>query len=63
MASVKEVQDVIMSVAGNPATGAVKQLAPEMARRIVELDSPKDEKPKAEKPKPETRVVEATEVR
>jgi len=63
MASEAEVLKVILDVAGHPDVGALKDLAPTMARRIVELDTPEVEKPRGKKPQFETRVEEVPEQR
>jgi hypothetical protein len=41
MATEKEIEKVILKVAGNPSSGAVKVLAPAMAAEIAKLDEPK----------------------
>jgi len=40
MATAKEIETVILSVAGNPVSGVVKQLAPVWAEEISKLDQP-----------------------
>ena len=57
MATKQEIIDAILSVAGNPATGVIKDLAGDFADAIVSLDTPvgKDAK--------ETRVVKVEETR
>lgn len=40
MATAKDIERVILEVAGHPSSGAIKDLAPVMARLIVELDEP-----------------------
>ena len=64
MANEKQIKDAILKAAGNPESGAIYALAPEMAKAVAELDSPSEpESPRAEKPKREIRVSEPTEVR
>lgn len=41
MATVKEIELVILQIAGNPSVGPVKDLAPQWAQAIAELDAPK----------------------
>lgn len=57
MATKEQIIDAILSVAGNPATGVIKDLAGDFADAIVSLDTPvgKDAK--------ETRVVKVEETR
>jgi len=54
MASHADVKKTILSVAGNPSSGAIFALADEWARAIVALDV---------EPVKETRVIEAAEKR
>jgi hypothetical protein len=61
MANEKDIKEAILKVAGNPESGAIHSLAPEMAKAIMALDELKS--PRAEKPKREVRVTEPTEVR
>jgi len=41
MATAKDIERVILKVAGNPSVGAVKDLAPVWAEEIAKLDEPK----------------------
>jgi hypothetical protein len=41
MATAKEIERLILKIAGNPSVGTVKQLAPVWAEAIVKLDEPK----------------------
>jgi hypothetical protein len=41
MATEKEIEKVILKVAGNPSAGGIKTLAPVMAAEIAKLDEPK----------------------
>ncbi|AUV61416.1 hypothetical protein phiPsal1_007 [Pontimonas phage phiPsal1] len=41
MATVKEIERIILKVAGNPSSGAIKSLAPVWAEEIAKLDEPK----------------------
>jgi hypothetical protein len=54
MATQAEIKKAILKVAGNPETGAIKELADEIARAIVALD---------DEPAKETRVLKAQEKR
>lgn len=54
MATHAEIKKAILKVAGNPESGAIKELADEMARAIVELDA---------EPTVETRVIKPSEKR
>jgi len=40
MASVKQIEEAILKVAGSPSVGAIKDLAPFMAEAIAKLDKP-----------------------
>lgn len=55
MATVAQVKRTILKVAGNPESGAIAQLAEEMAEAVVALD--------AETPAREKRVVSPAETR
>ncbi len=57
MASVEQVREAILKVAGNPDSGSVKALADEMARAVVALDAP------AVQPSKEKRVTHSAETR
>lgn len=57
MATVKQIQETILKVAGNPSSGSLVELAPTMARAIAELDAPPVEKVK------EKRVIDSSEIR
>ena len=49
MPSEKQIKDAILKAAGNPESGAIYALAPEMAKAVAELDSPAEpESPRAE---------------
>lgn len=41
MATAKEIEKVILKIAGNPDSGSVKTLAPVWAEAIAKLDEPK----------------------
>jgi len=41
MATAKDIERIILKVAGNPSSGVVKDLAPVWAEEIAELDAPK----------------------
>lgn len=41
MASAKEIENLILKIAGNPSSGAIKSLAPTWAEEIAKLDEPK----------------------
>jgi len=41
MATAKDIERVILEVAGNPASGALKDIAPAIAEEIAKLDAPK----------------------
>ena len=56
MASVEQVREAILKVAGNPDSGSVKALADEMARAVA-LDAP------AVQPSKEKRVTHSAETR
>jgi hypothetical protein len=43
MATEQEIKKVILRIAGNPSTGAIKELADEWAREIANLDAPAKE--------------------
>lgn len=53
MATEEQIKKAILKVAGDPESGAIKDLADELARAIVELDTPAKE----------TRVVTSKETR
>jgi hypothetical protein len=57
MATVKQIEETILKVAGDPTSGSLKSLAPIIARAIAELDAPLVEKVK------EKRVVDSSEIR
>lgn len=60
MATEHEIKQVILRVAGNPSSGAIKELAPVLAKAIAELD---EDSRKAKKPEREVRVIDAPETR
>lgn len=41
MATAKQIEQVILEIAGNPSVGSVKALAPVWAEAIAKLDEPK----------------------
>lgn len=41
MATAKEIEKVILKLAGNPDSGAIRTLAPVWAEAIAKLDEPK----------------------
>ena len=41
MATVKDIERVILKVAGDPSVGVIKELAPVWAAEIAKLDEPK----------------------
>lgn len=55
MATAKEIEKVILRVAGNPSVGAIKDLAPTWAEEIAKLDEPQTKRT--------TRVVGPEEIR
>lgn len=71
MATVDEIRNTILEVAGNPVSGSIVSLADDMARAVHLLDNPSAETPKKVKPargtvqqaEKETRVMEAVEQR
>ena len=60
MATHAQVKAAILKVAGNPESGAIRDLADAMAKAIVEIDAPEV---KEYKPVAETRVLKASEKR
>lgn len=60
MATEKEIKDTILKVAGNPDSGAIKELADSWAKAIVRLDEPVKEDSSLTT---EKRVTTADEVR
>jgi len=54
MATVSEIEYVILRVAGDPVSGVVKQLAPIWAEEIAKLDQPQKRSKRVVEPK-ETR--------
>lgn len=60
MATEQQIKEAILRVAGNPSSGAIKELAPALAKAIAELDG--DDR-KAKKPEREVRVIDAPETR
>lgn len=61
MPNEKQILKAILKVAGNPSSGAIAALAPEMAKAIAELDSPPEAK--ASGRVRETRVTGPVETR
>ena len=41
MATAKDIERVILKVAGNPTSNAIKDIAPALAEEIAKLDEPK----------------------
>ena len=41
MATAKDIERIILKVAGNPTSGAIKDIAPALAVEIAKLDEPK----------------------
>lgn len=41
MSTAKEIERIILKIAGNPQSGAIADLAPVWAQAIAELDEPK----------------------
>jgi hypothetical protein len=60
MATVGEIKETILRVAGNPSVGVLADLAEAMALAIVELDAPVV---RGKKPPIETRVTVVSEKR
>lgn len=60
MATSEEIRETILRVAGNPAAGAIVDMADELADAIAEIDSPPV---RGKKPDVETRVVGPSETR
>lgn len=70
MATKSEVRETILKVAGNPVSGAIRDLAEEMAEAIVALDAPAETfakvtaiKGSSQQRDKETRVLEPPEER
>lgn len=57
MATEKQIENVILELAGKPSSGIIKELAPKWARAIAALDNPPVQ---AEK---EKRVTNSSEIR
>jgi hypothetical protein len=57
MATKEQIIEAILKVAGDPAVGAIKDLAEDFADAIISLDAP------AQKETKEARVVKAEETR
>jgi hypothetical protein len=57
MATVEQIENAILQVAGNPDSGSLKVLAPIMARAVAELDDPPAQKAK------EKRIMHSSEIR
>jgi len=55
-----EIKEILLNAAGNPVSGAVKQIAEIQAQALYEAMNPT---PKAEKPKKETASIEPEETR
>jgi hypothetical protein len=60
MATISEIRETILRVAGNPSVGAIVDLADELAAEISALDSPPV---RGKKVSPETRVIGPLETR
>ena len=59
MATKEQIKKVILDIAGNPSSGAIKDLAETWANAIVDLDA----EVKTTAQSKETRVIKPTEVR
>lgn len=57
MATVEQIENAILKVAGDPSSGSLKALATEMARAVAELDNPPAQMAK------EKRVINSSEIR
>lgn len=57
MASIEQIRETILRVAGHPDSGVVKDLAEKWARAIAELDNP------ISQPEKEKRVLNSQEMR
>jgi hypothetical protein len=55
-----KVKSIILQVAGNPSSGAIAELADELAQAIIDIDKPEV---KNFNPVQETRIVEIKETR
>ena len=60
MATHAQVKAAILKVAGNPESGAIRDLVDAMAKAVVDIDAPEV---KEYKPVAETRVLKASEKR
>lgn len=60
MATHAQIKAAILRVAGNPESGAIRDLADAMAKAVAEIDAPEV---KEYKPVAETRVLKASEKR
>ena len=60
MATHAQVKAAILKVAGNPESGAIRDLVDAMAKAVVEIDAPEV---KEYKPVAETRVLKPSEKR
>lgn len=58
-----EIKKIILDIAGNPSSGAIKDLAPVWAQAIEEALAPKPAKIASVEKSKETRVTEVTETR
>jgi len=57
MATEKQIENVILELAGKPSSGIIKELAPKWARAIAEMDKVPTQEKK------ETRVTDSSEIR
>lgn len=60
MATQAQIKAAILKAAGNPESGAIRDLADAMAKAVAEIDAPEV---KEFKPVAETRVLKASEKR
>ena len=58
MATEKQIEDVILGLAGKPSSGIIKELAPTWARAIADMDKVPEVQEKKEK-----RVIDSEEIR
>ena len=58
MATEKQIEDVILGLAGKPSSGIIKELAPLWARAIADMDKVPEVQEKKEK-----RVIDSEEIR
>lgn len=63
MATKEQIKKVILEVAGNPESGAIKELADKWADAIVGLDAPAAVSSASSGPAKETRITKPEETR